>query len=1127
MGANASTYPHACSPRVGGNSQAQQTFIGTSSYSQQGYGCESKLYSLDHGHEKPQDKKKRTSGLATLKKKFIKRRKSNRSADHAKQMRELLSGWDVRDVNALVEEYEGTSALKELSLQASLARPEARTLQKDMADLYEYKYCTDVDLIFQETCFPVHRAILAARCPFFKTLLSSSPEYGAEIIMDINTAGIDMPMFSALLHYLYTGEFGMEDSRFQNVDILVQLSEEFGTPNSLDVDMRGLFDYMCYYDVVLSFSSDSELVEAFGGNQNCLDEELKAHKAIISARSPFFRNLLQRRIRTGEEITDRTLRTPTRIILDESIIPKKYAKVILHCMYTDVVDLSVLHCSPSVGSLSEVQALVAGKPNMTRAEEAMELYHIALFLEFNMLAQGCEDIIAENISLDTLIAILKWSSHPYGSKWVHRQALHFLCEEFSQVMTSDVFYELSKDHLLTAIQSDYLQASEQDILKYLIKWGEHQLMKRIADREPNLLSGTAHSVNRRGVKRRDLDIEELREILSSLLPFVRIEHILPINSEVLSDAMKRGLISTPPSDMLPATEGGKSNAWLRQKNAGIYVRPRLFSPYVEEAKSVLDEMMVEQTDLVRLRMVRMSNVPDTLYMVNTAVPQCCHMMSHQQISSHQSSPPSVVANEIPVPRLLIVKDMVRRLQELRRAEQVQRAYALNCGEGATVSYEIQIRVLREFGLADAAAELLQNPHKFFPDERFGDESPLLTMRQSGRCRVNSTPTAETMFTDLDSFVAFHPPLPPPPPPYHPPATPIHNQLKTGWKQRPPSQHPSRSFSYPCNHSLFHSRTAPKAGPPPVYLPGVKAAAPDCTNTTGLGRPTVAVAAAAAPSAAAACEKQVCTQPVLNDLMPDIAMGVSTLTLKDRRLPELAVDTELSQSVSEVGPAPPQHLSCVPQRHTHTSRKKHTLEQKVDARENQQEYPDFYDFSNAACRPSTPAPGRRTPSPSQGGYFGPDLYSHSKASPSGLKSAYLPSQTSPKKQEEARREYPLSPDGHPHRQKNEPIHLDVVEQPPQRSDFPLAAPENVGNGPAHVRGRTAVETDLTFGLTPNRPSHPACSSEAPEERSGRRLADSESLGLGAQRNTDLEREDSISRGRRSPSKPDFLYKKSAL
>ncbi|XP_030414719.1 BTB/POZ domain-containing protein 7 isoform X1 [Gopherus evgoodei] len=1122
MGANASNYPHSCSPRVGGNSQAQQTFIGTSSYSHQGYGCESKLYSLDHGHEKPQDKKKKSSGLATLKKKFIKRRKSSRSADHAKQMRELLSGWDVRDVNALVEEYEGTSALKELSLQASLARPEARTLQKDMADLYEYKYCTDVDLIFQETCFPVHRAILAARCPFFKTLLSSSPEYGAEIIMDINTAGIDMPMFSALLHYLYTGEFGMEDSRFQNVDILVQLSEEFGTPNSLDVDMRGLFDYMCYYDVVLSFSSNSELVESFGGSPNCLDEELKAHKAIISSRSPFFRHLLQRRIRTGEEITDRTLRTPTRIILDESIIPKKYAKVILNCMYTDVVDLSVLHCSPSVGSLSEVQALVAGKLNMTRAEEAMELYHIALFLEFNMLAQGCEDIIAESISLDTLIAILKWSSQPYGSKWVHRQALHFLCEEFTQVMTSDVFYELSKDHLLTAIQSDYLQASEQDILKYLVKWGEHQLMKRIADREPNLLSGTAHSVNKRGVKRRDLDIEELREILTSLLPVVRIEHILPMNSEILSDAMKRGLISTPPSDMLPTAEGGKSNAWLRQKNAGIYVRPRLFSPYVEEAKSVLDEMMVEQTDLVRLRMVRMSNVPDTLYMVNNAMPQCCHMISHQQISSNQSSPPSVVANEIPVPHLLVVKEMVKRLQELRHTEQVQRAYALNCGEGATVSYEIQIRVLREFGLSDAAAELLQNPHKFFPDERFGDESPLLTMRQSGRCRVNSTPTAETMFTELDSFVAFHPPLPPPPPPYHPPATPIHSQFKMGWKQRVPSQHPSRSFSYPCNHLLFQSRTAPKVAPP-VYVPGVKAAAPpDCTNTTGLGRQTVAAAAAVM-----AAEKQACTQPMLNELMPDIAMGVSTMSLKDRRLPELTVDTELSQPVTEVGPGPPQHISCIQTRHMHSSRKKHAIEQKIDTRENQQEYPDFYDFSNAACRPSTPAPSRHTPSPSQGMYFGPDLYSHSKASPSGLKSAYLPNQLSPKKQEDSRREYVLSQDGHQHRQKNEPIHLDVLEQPPQRLDLALAAQENAGNGPVHIRGRTKMETDLTYGLTSNRPSLSVYSSEIQEERSSRRLTDEEPLEHEAQRNTDLEREDAVSRGRRSPSKPDFLYKKSAL
>ncbi|XP_077075555.1 BTB/POZ domain-containing protein 7 [Siphateles boraxobius] len=1076
MGVNASSYPHSCSPRFGGNPQTQQTFIGAS-YAPQGYGGESKLYSLEHGPEKHQDKKKKSSGLATLKRRFIKRRKSSRSADHARQMRELLSGWDVRDVNALVEEYEGTAALKELSLQAGLARPEARTLQRDLATLYQHKYCTDVDLIFQDSCFPAHRAVLAARCPFFKTLLSSSPGYGAEVLLDVGTVGMDAPMFSSLLHYLYTGELGSEDVRLQNVDVLVRLSEEFGTPNTLEADMRNLFEHMPYFDSLLSFSSDSELVEAFGaggpspsgmgsGNagvsHSLPDEELRAHKAVLSARSPFFRNLLQRRIRSGEEITERTLQTPTRIILDESIIPKKYARVVLHCMYTDAVDLSlVLRGSPSEGSLGEVQALVAGRGFMSRAEEAMELYHIALFLEFSMLAQGCEDIVADSISLDSVVAILKWSSQPYGSKWVHRQAMHFLCEEFSQVMTSDVLYELSKEHLLAAIQSDYLQASEQDILKYVVKWGEHQLIKRMADREPNLLSGTAHSVNKRGVKRRDLDLEELKEILSPLLPFVRTEHILPTNSEVLSDTMKRGLISTPPSDMLPTAEGGKANAWLRQKSAGIYVRPRLFSPYVEEAKAVLEEMMVEQTDLVRLRMVRMSNVPDTLYMVNNAVPQCCHMINHQQMAGSQTAPPSVVANEIPVPRLAVVKEMIRRLQELRHTDQVQRAYALNCGEGATVSYELQIRVLREFGLPDGAAELLQNPHKFFPEERFGDESPVLALRQSGRCRVNSTPAVESMFTDLEALVGFHPPLPPPPPPYHPPTTPGHGQqqFKAGWRPRVPSQPPSRSFSYPCNHALLHRQTSTKMGSQ-VYPPGAKPLPPDCTNAQG-GRSLHP-------------DKQMNMEPVINEFMPDIAMGVSAMSLKERRLPEVSMEVESHEAHPHISTAPPMSHSYS-SHHPHSSRKRHAAEPKPEGL--QPDFPDLYEF-----------PGRHVPP-----YCGPDLYIHGRQAGGGAP---------PPSYSEA----------------SESLRLDVLEQPPQRLDLAIVSQGGVAQ--AVQRSRPVNETDLTCGLGP--------STEQYEEwPTGRRPAP-EGIGLGLGVNVGTGDEGGLgARDRRSPNKPDYSYRKSAL
>lgn len=56
--------------------------------------------------------------------------------------------------------------------------------------------------------------------------------------------------------------------------------------------------------------------------------------------------------------------------------------------------------------------------------------------------------------------------------------------------------------------------------------------------EPNLLNHTAHSVARKGVKKRDLSDVELREILCELLPLVRVDHVLPPNSEILSQVSK-------------------------------------------------------------------------------------------------------------------------------------------------------------------------------------------------------------------------------------------------------------------------------------------------------------------------------------------------------------------------------------------------------------------------------------------------------------------------------------------------------------------------------------------------------------------------------------------------------------
>lgn len=76
-------------------------------------------------------------------------------------------------------------------------------------------------------------------------------------------------------------------------------------------------------------------------------------------------------------------------MLDESVIPRRYARVLLHAIYMDSVDLSlIVRGSTSTCSLSEVQAMVAGRAHITHADEAMEIYQIGQFLDFPVLSQG-------------------------------------------------------------------------------------------------------------------------------------------------------------------------------------------------------------------------------------------------------------------------------------------------------------------------------------------------------------------------------------------------------------------------------------------------------------------------------------------------------------------------------------------------------------------------------------------------------------------------------------------------------------------------------------------------------------------------------------------------------------------
>lgn len=208
------------------------------------------------------EKKKKMTGFATLRRKLIRRRRSSKSFDHGKIVREFVADWSPLELNALVEEYEVTAALKDLSTQADLARPPASTHKQDLSDLFDYKYATDVTLVFQGACFPAHRAILSSRCSYFRDLLGgvggarsgvSPPTVGLQVHVDsLQSRGIDIPTFASLLRFLYTGDLVGDCERdVTNLEGLLRLGKEFGTPNQLEHDLR--FGELCKICIFFQF----------------------------------------------------------------------------------------------------------------------------------------------------------------------------------------------------------------------------------------------------------------------------------------------------------------------------------------------------------------------------------------------------------------------------------------------------------------------------------------------------------------------------------------------------------------------------------------------------------------------------------------------------------------------------------------------------------------------------------------------------------------------------------------------------------------------------------------------------------------------------------------------------------
>jgi len=106
---------------------------------------------------------------------------------------------------------------------------------------------------------------------------------------------------------------------------------------------------------------------------------------------------------------------------------------------------------------------------------------------------------------------------------------------------------------------------------------------------------------------------------------------------------------------------------------------------------VLEEHFSQAVDVVRAAVRRPDDIPDTLYMVE----------ERRAVEVAGVVPPP------PLPDAATLGQMVKREQKLRQSPLVLRALSLPLTSRHLVLGQVRMRVVREFNLPDATAQLLE------------------------------------------------------------------------------------------------------------------------------------------------------------------------------------------------------------------------------------------------------------------------------------------------------------------------------------------------------------------------------------------------------------------------------------
>ncbi|KJH49952.1 hypothetical protein DICVIV_03899 [Dictyocaulus viviparus] len=485
--------------------------------------------------------------------------------DKLKSFRDLICALNIHDVETLFKEFEASRILLLLRSEANSARPKIRNIGEQLF-LSNNK---DFTLTIDGVSYPIHRRLLLSRCGFVKEAMNSLT---SELVLSFpDRKSFSCEELSSFIRYLYTDEW------YGNVDVLESLCDWFGCRNDLLVGLKKAEEASLYDgDLTISLISPASLND-HSVKPHLPEFKIRCDSAILSARSAVFHGLLN------------NFGNSRQIVLDEALLPRGFVPVVMHFLYTDELDLCLISDTLiSQSSLSEARAIVAGRSPHSSLHRAIQLIHIAKFFLLEKLVHLCEDIIVASLCQESCVSILAWASDG-GSRYVAHCAQSYLEAEFSHIASSHYLFDISLNTLMKCTQSQFTQATEVEILEAVVRWGEHELLRRMEEREPNIVADTSHSISRRGLRRADLSGAELRAILAPIVSSLRIDYVLPPFHQSLNDAYCRGLLERAPlrADLVcPSTsEIIPDIHWFRPEPD--VPGPRYYVPYYEITKAHL------------------------------------------------------------------------------------------------------------------------------------------------------------------------------------------------------------------------------------------------------------------------------------------------------------------------------------------------------------------------------------------------------------------------------------------------------------------------------------------------------------------------------------------------------------